>query len=124
MSMDDLFSKHQVDQLDFSKVDIEGSEFDLFRTGAEWLIKVSRIAMEVHPEFSSASELQSTLESSGMSTELRDNDLYPVSALPAVGGYLFGSRSLKRSRRHPSEQHACRRAAGGDGQHSGDKGSS
>jgi FkbM family methyltransferase len=95
MSMDDLLSKHQVDQLDFLKVDIEGSEFDLFRTGAEWLIKVNRIAMEVHPEFGSAAELQATLESSGMAVELRDNDLYPVSALPAVGGYLFASRSLQ-----------------------------
>jgi FkbM family methyltransferase len=95
MSMDELFSKHQIDQLDFLKVDIEGSEFDLFRTRAEWLIKVNRIAMEVHPEFGSASELQTTLEAFGMSVELRDNDLYPVSALSAVGGYLFATRSFR-----------------------------
>src|SRR5260370_24702397 len=70
VSMDELFLKHQVDQLDFLKVDIEGSEFDVFRAGSEWLSKVRRIAMEVHPEFGSASELQATLESSGMSVEL------------------------------------------------------
>jgi FkbM family methyltransferase len=94
MSMDDLFSKHQIDQLDFLKVDIEGSEFDVFRADAEWLNKVNRIAMEVHPEYGSASELQAALESSGMSVQLRDNDLYPVSELSALGGYLFANRGF------------------------------
>jgi FkbM family methyltransferase len=90
--MDDLFSKYHIDWVDFLKIDIEGSEFDLFREAPEWLSKVNRIAMEVHPKFGLASDLQEKLESYGISVELRNNNLGPVSAISTAGGYLFATR--------------------------------
>ncbi len=94
ISMMELLAKHHVDQLDFLKVDIEGSEFDLFQSGGQWLRKVRRIAMEVHTRFGSVSDLQGIIKSQGMAVELRDSDLCVVSHLPpeAEGGYLFATR--------------------------------
>ena len=92
VSMTELLAKHHVDQLDFLKVDIEGSEFDLFQSGGQWLRQVRRIAMEVHPRFGSVCDLQRIIESQGMSVELRDNELCVVGRLPPEGGYLFATR--------------------------------
>lgn len=92
VSMAELLARHHVDQLDFLKVDIEGSEFDLFQTSGQWLRQVRRIAMEVHTPFGSVSDLQAIISSHGMSVELRDNDLCVVSHLPPAGGYLFAIR--------------------------------
>jgi len=92
VSMTELLAKHQVQQLDFLKIDIEGSEFDLFQSGRQWLRQVRRIAMEVHTHFGSASDLQAMIESEGMSVELRNNALQVVGQLPSEGGYLFATR--------------------------------
>jgi FkbM family methyltransferase len=92
VSMTDLLAKHHVDQIDFLKVDIEGSEFDLFRSGDQWLRQIRRIAMEVHPSFGSVSELKATIESQEMTVELRDADRRVVSRIPPAGGYLFARR--------------------------------
>jgi len=92
VSMTDLLARHRVDQLDFLKVDIEGSEFNLFQSSDQWLRQVRRIAMEVHTAFGSVSDLQGMIESQGMSVELRDSDLRVVSQVPPPGGYLFAKR--------------------------------
>ena len=92
VSMTELLAKHRVDQLDFLKVDIEGSEFDLFQSGDQWLRQVRRIAMEVHTHFGSVSGLRRVIESQGMSVELRDDDLRIVQHVPSAGGYLFATR--------------------------------
>lgn len=96
LSMSELLAKHHVDQLDFLKVDIEGSEFDLFRSGHRWLRRVRRIAMEVHPPFGSVEELQRIIEAEGMLVELRDSDLRFVRTVPPAGGYLFARRPSDR----------------------------
>jgi FkbM family methyltransferase len=96
LSMSELLAKHHVDQLDFLKVDIEGSEFDLFQSGDQWLRRVRRIAMEVHTPFGSVEHLQRIIQAQGMLVELRDNDLRVVRTVPPPGGYLFARRPSDR----------------------------
>jgi FkbM family methyltransferase len=90
--MADLLAKHGVEDVDFMKVDIEGSEFDLVRPPSDWLCKVTRLAMEVHPDYGDPKELMQAVSSQGLRVEFRDNDLVPVAELPAAGGYLFAVR--------------------------------
>lgn len=92
-AMDDLLDGHGVARIDFLKVDVEGSEYDLFRFCDSWLGRVRRIAMEVHPEFGSVPELADRLRSGGMSVELRNNRLDAVDRVPEDGGYLFALRN-------------------------------
>jgi hypothetical protein len=90
--MGDLLDGHGIARIDFLKVDVEGSEFDLFRFADGWLGRVRRIAMEVHPEFGSTPELVDRIRSGGMSVELQNNRLEPVDRIPDEGGYLFALR--------------------------------
>lgn len=92
LALDDLVNKHGLERIDFLKLDIEGSEFDLFRDGGGWLEKVRRIAMEVHPEFGDAAWLRDRLTTAGFRVWLMDLDQRPVSALGARMGYLFARR--------------------------------
>ena len=92
VSMEALLARNGFDCVDFLKTDIEGSEFDLFRDAPAWLASVRRIAMEVHPEFGSVDDLRASIESLGLSVELRDNRLSVVGQLPPDGGYLFAIR--------------------------------
>ena len=92
VSMEELLTRHGVERVDFLKTDIEGSEFDLFRAESRWIRRVRRIAMEVHPEFGSVSELRNGVESHGLRVELRNNGLSVVGELPPEGGYLFAIR--------------------------------
>jgi hypothetical protein len=90
--MEELLERHRVESVDFLKIDIEGSEFDLFRGAPAWLHRVRRIAMEVHPEFGPVAELARAIGSRGMKVEFRDNGLEAVEAIPAEGGYLYAVR--------------------------------
>lgn len=60
--MDELMARHGFDTIDFLKIDIEGSEFALFRDASSWIGRVRRIAMEVHPGYGSEASLLQTLE--------------------------------------------------------------
>jgi FkbM family methyltransferase len=40
------------DEVDLVKMDIEGTELELFQTGGAWLQRVKRIVMEIHPNTS------------------------------------------------------------------------
>lgn len=77
------------------KVDIEGSEFDLFGGSLACLSDVGRIVMEVHPAFGSVRDLQDAVANAGFSTTLRDSEGRAVGRpeqLTARGGYLFATR--------------------------------
>lgn len=91
-SLEELLDAHGIDRVDFLKVDVEGSEFDLFRSCGPWLGRVRRIAMELHPAFGSIPELVEQIRSGGMAVELRDNHLDAVDRVPDDGGYLFARR--------------------------------
>ncbi len=77
MSMRQVLSLHSAGEVDFLKIDIEGSEFALFRGDTDWLAGVRRIAMEVHPEFGDAKVIQRHLSDRGYKSWLipswRDN---------------------------------------------------
>lgn len=92
LSMVELLDKHSIETVDFLKVDIEGSEFALFSGRCEWLSRVRRIAMEIHPEFGDPAEIAQLLAERGFSCELRDNLLRHATAIPE-GGYLFAKRA-------------------------------
>jgi FkbM family methyltransferase len=69
LSMIQLLTEQRVDAVDFLKVDIEGSEFALFEDKSEeWLPRVRRIAMEVHPDSGSPENLRRFLEQQGYDT--------------------------------------------------------
>jgi FkbM family methyltransferase len=70
VTMQDLVETHRLDRIDFLKVDIEGTEFELLRRDELWLGRVRRIAAEVHLEFGRVEELQDELEAAGFATAL------------------------------------------------------
>ena len=48
ISMTDLLARYEIPFVDLLKVDIEGSEVELFRWDSEWLERVGAIAIEFH----------------------------------------------------------------------------
>ena len=93
LSMNDLIDKFNLDKVDLLKVDIEGSEFDLFNEDTKWLGLVKKIAMEVHPTFGDTDKLKIVLEKAGFLVEIFDNDLVTTNMIPKDGGYYFCYRS-------------------------------
>jgi FkbM family methyltransferase len=91
VTMSQLFSRHQIDAVDFLKCDIEGSEFELFEDCDARLPKVRRIAMEVHCNFGSATDLARFFEAQGYEVMLMDNLSRRVRWLDDTG-YLFAAR--------------------------------
>lgn len=57
-------------QVDLLKIDIEGSEFEIFneKNSLAWLEEVRMIAVEVHEEFGSTRDIVSVLEKNGFET--------------------------------------------------------
>jgi FkbM family methyltransferase len=91
ITIPDLLAKHGIDRIGFLKCDIEGAEFGVFRRGDDWLSKVDRVAMEVHPDFGDPEELASVMREHGLRVHFSNNDLETVSRLTETG-YLFASR--------------------------------
>jgi FkbM family methyltransferase len=52
-------------RIDFLKVDVEGSEFAIFRGDQPWIAKVRKIAMEVHPEHGRPADIADWLAAAG-----------------------------------------------------------
>ena len=69
LTMPELLAENHLDQIDFLKVDIEGSEFALFGEDLDaWLPRVRRIAMEVHGDSGKPDDLRDLLVRSGYTT--------------------------------------------------------
>ncbi|HZF53139.1 MAG TPA: FkbM family methyltransferase [Polyangiaceae bacterium] len=90
ISMNDLLKKHAVEAIDFLKMDIEGSEFDVILRDNEWLSITRRIAMEVHCDYGSVDDLRAALVSRGFRVWLFDEESRPTERLPGRSGFLFG----------------------------------
>jgi FkbM family methyltransferase len=92
IGMAELLDRHHLDQVDLLKVDIEGSEFDLFRNDG-FLANVRRIAMEVHPTHGDVPALRARVERHGFQVSLLDSEGRPTEVLTGTrGGYLFAAR--------------------------------
>ncbi len=93
LALRDVFDRHGAERVDFMKIDIEGSEFALFNEADEWLPRISKIAMEVHPVFGDPKELEGLLKLGGFCTALLAADLQPSRIISEHGGYLYAWRS-------------------------------
>jgi FkbM family methyltransferase len=92
ISMDDLIIRHSIKLVNFLKIDIEGSEFDLFNGDISWLMSVEKIAMEVHLEFGDIVGLVTKLKDKGFDVWLVDNDQHIVDEIEGSSGYIFAKR--------------------------------
>jgi FkbM family methyltransferase len=92
LTMPEVLERGGVDRVDFLKVDIEGSEFDLFSGDIPWLERVGRIAMEVHAGFGRPETLARRLRAHRFSVWLTDNRGVVVDAIDEPSGYLFARR--------------------------------
>jgi FkbM family methyltransferase len=64
------FVKTPQEMIYLLKMDIEGSEFALFNTQPEWLNRIHRLSMEVHPEFGDVESLCETITRAGFQCTL------------------------------------------------------
>ncbi len=92
----ELLAQHEMSRVDFMKVDIEGSEYDLFSGNPKWLPGVRKIAMEVHftfgQSFGDAKVLKKNLEAGGFKVLFVDIDGRIAESLSGPAGYLFAWR--------------------------------
>jgi FkbM family methyltransferase len=87
-----LLKDHGFDLVDLLKVDIEGSEFALFRGEIPWLDRVRRITMEVHPQFGDVRALSALLTARGFSVRTTDDRGIATDRPGERGGYLYALR--------------------------------
>lgn len=92
--MKDILLDNKITKVDFLKVDIEGSEFDLFQNNNEWLSKIEKIAMEIHPQFGNVKSLIQTIKDKGFRVNLVDLNKNVVDDLKEPG-YLFAKKLKK-----------------------------
>jgi len=69
-----LLDKHNIDQVDLLKMDIEGSEFSLFED-PDWLTRINAICMEVHQEFGDPKQITDVLNNFGFTFKVADENL-------------------------------------------------
>lgn len=92
IGMPELLARCGVTTVDLLKVDIEGSEFDLFQEDS-FLDGVRRIAMEVHPPHGDVAALKQRVEGHGFDVILLDSEGRETGELTSSrGGYLFAAR--------------------------------
>lgn len=67
VDLQNVFSEHDIGNVDFMKIDIEGTEFEILRGPPAWIHRVRQIAMEVHVDYGDPDELERSLRQTGMS---------------------------------------------------------
>lgn len=78
ITLDNVINKYDLHQIDFMKIDIEGSEFALFESPA-WLRNVKYISMELHHEYGNIDNILNPLKSYGFSYISVDENFKPTS---------------------------------------------
>jgi FkbM family methyltransferase len=91
--MRDLMRSHNISEINFLKIDIEGSEFGLFSGDLSWLPSVKRIAMEVHPKFGNPGDLVDVLYRNNFATLLLTEDQRVLSKVAGRPAYLFATNN-------------------------------
>lgn len=96
LSLNRLLEDYNIEKVDFLKIDIEGSEFDLFCDNSSlWLPKIKLIAMEVHTQFGDIEEIKNILKDNNFEVQYVDLNKKIVSEIKGEAGYLFASRHTK-----------------------------
>ncbi|SNX88558.1 FkbM family methyltransferase [Streptomyces sp. TLI_55] len=65
LTVDELLAKHNIDHIDLLKVDVEGSEVDVFRQVEPWMDRVERIVLEVHDKYIDGDVVRKTMCTAG-----------------------------------------------------------
>jgi FkbM family methyltransferase len=91
ISVSELMEKHDLQHIDFLKMDIEGAEFGIFRDTAPWLNRVDNLAMEVHRHTGDPAEIIERLRQAGFQVTWVDDAGYP--AAPSQAGYIYASQT-------------------------------
>lgn len=92
VALSTLFDRHDLQVVDFLKIDIEGSEFGLFQAPS-WLSRVQNLSMEVHPKHGDPQVILEVLENAGFGVTMADENLKVV-PLSTACTYLYASRPL------------------------------
>jgi FkbM family methyltransferase len=92
ITMDEVLRDHQLDTIDLLKVDIEGSEKELFAAADSWIGRVDAICLELHDRFKPGCSRAFYRAVEGFGTEFRlgedvlvlrdESRLAPVSGTP------------------------------------------
>ena len=94
VSVDALLDEIGWNEVDLVKMDIEGSEFALFRDPA-WLCRVRRVAMEVHHAHGECRKLLETFSDHGFETQMCRTTLRPTSRI-AEANFVHAWRTSTR----------------------------
>lgn len=95
IELNQLFASQAIKRVSFLKIDIEGSEYDLFSHDTEWLERVDKIAMEVHSGRGELSTIENSLTEHDFAFQLRDAALRPVLVPKPPTSYLYAWRNRK-----------------------------
>ncbi|MGW4247849.1 FkbM family methyltransferase [Nocardia sp. NPDC004722] len=64
-TVDELLDRHGITHVDLLKVDVEGSEVDIFATPQPWMERVDRIVLEVHDKYIDGEIVRNTIKQAG-----------------------------------------------------------
>lgn len=93
-TLQEIMCEHELDRVDFMKMDCEGSEGAILRaTPVEYLQRISKIVMEFHDNFSELGHegIQALLEGAGFGTTLSWDPSFPY-------GMIYAKRRLGANR--------------------------
>lgn len=74
LKIDELLNRHHLTSVDLIKLDIEGSEFDIF-SSPSWLRHVNAISMEIHPDHGDPNLVLDALRHHGFKYVTSDENL-------------------------------------------------
>lgn len=92
VTMEDLLLRHDVRDIDFVKMDIEGSEFALFAS-ADWLKGVKALSMEIHLSHGDPDRVLETLKRHNFLYTLANDDLDRVSDV-AQASFIYAWKDV------------------------------
>jgi hypothetical protein len=98
MSLSELMEKHNLQNVDLMKMDIEGSEFALFQS-PEWLTHVSALCMEVHTKYGNPQEILAVLQRYAFDFVMADVLFRPVED-PKRANFIYAWKSRNVTNLH------------------------
>jgi len=93
ISMQEILDIHRNQRVHLLKMDIEGSEFDLFSSNLDWLSLIDKIAMEIHPDSGDIQEFIDNMTKNGFRCKLCTSTMRPLKNIPNIPSLLFCTRN-------------------------------